>query len=209
MFDKLVASGRLFYRSIKVAKGTFGKNHNSGTIPSKPKSTSKPSSEPPTYDTYLLKSNQGEKLFEFLCKNTNVEWSHWKLGTGLLQMSLISTSHYSNTDMSSEVLTKNPYFVMSITGHDHYHPGGDKRPSGSNIPTDIPNGRIADVAFAKEIELYQENFIHDFNEINSQLGGEKLSLNKPIFRIYTSNDNQYTIYNGDTYIKSEATVRPK
>jgi len=196
-YDKLVGSGRLFNRSIKVEKGTFEKNHGSGEVTNSLGDKS-------SYDTYSMNSTQGQNLFEFLSKNTNVEWGHWKLGEGGGQTSLLSTSHNSNADMSGLELLKNPLFASSITGHDHNHPHGSNIPSGSNMPLDMPEYRDGDVGFARSIE----NYVKRYNRNNQIIGGDD-QRSLPVFRIYTAGDNNYTNYNGDTYIDDSIVVTPK
>ncbi len=124
-------------------------------------------------DIYLIKgSEEGEKIHQFLSNNTKVEFGRWDLNIFKdgANINIIGTGHRKDAEKSSfyvrEGLIKlNMLHLVNV--HDHNHPRGNPRPSGTN------DGDISgDAIFIKKIE--------DINPFT-------------IFRIYTK-DKGYFYY---------------
>lgn len=129
-------------------------------------------------DLYTGPSEDTQKMFEFLAKTTEVEWSLFKFNQdGIYPHSILSTSHDRSSDVSYQVLRKREFFHKSdLNGHDHNHPSGGTTPSGYFMSEEEIHG---DVSLARTL-------IKVFNN------------NKIIFRIYTI-DNGYTEYDDKTF----------
>ncbi len=66
---------------------------------------------------------KGEAFFQFMAKNTNVEWSNVKIGEGDWNTNLVGTSHKQGRDYSVGDALNNPLIMASkIRGIDHSHP---------------------------------------------------------------------------------------
>lgn len=177
--DKLIArSGFLGLKKsvLDVNKGVLNNQH-SGEF--------KEGDETIKYNYFGIVGEQaGKELFEFVAKNTNVEWGLSKFGEGSLQTNILSTSHQETREGGITDLFKSPLFKSSdFRGYDHSHPGGEWHPSGSVHPIGDPD-RQGDV---KAAEIMQGAF-----------SGRKL-----VFRIFTATDAKYTTYDSKTYIPLE------
>jgi RHS repeat-associated protein len=100
------------------------------------------------YDVYQMKGdNHSTQLFEFLAKNTIVEWSQTKTGIENSGTNFITSSHESHVDNGVMNLIdnqlKNGYTIRSIN---HSHPNNSPYPSG----LDKNNG---DISFSKWVTL--------------------------------------------------------
>lgn len=87
--------------------------------------------------------NHSTQLFEFLAKNTTVEWSQAKTGIENSGTNFITSSHESDVDNGIMYLInnqlKNGYTIRSIN---HSHPNNSPYPSG--LDSDY-----GDIAFSK------------------------------------------------------------
>jgi len=204
-YDKLVGAGKLFNKSIKIEKGIL-KSKIEG---SEPRQTLDGLIDI-KYDAYHgLSKSQGEKIFKFLAKTTSVEWTLYELGTGKLSTSSLSTSHATNSEAGATGLLKDNVFLLSITRISHIHPGESKTPSGSWFPLDEPQFRTGDVGHAKWVEDNITDIEKNVNTLNIISNNPTQTHIRPIFRIYTANDNSYTTYDKNTYIDPGFQASPK
>ena len=123
-------------------------------------------------DRYVLKNdNKSTDLFEFLAKNTKVEWAVTRVGnkSGEEGINVLTTSHI-NWTVHTTVFTG---WLMDlgwrIRGEDHNHPGDKAYPLGNPNPS----GMRGDKGFA---------------------GSVLLENPKAILRIYTAGDEKYHPY---------------
>jgi len=127
-----------------------------------------------TFDWYNVRGdNNGSQLFEFLAKNTTVEYSQLMLGEkGDNGLNVISTSHESGTERSVNFLLDNKYqYGYTIRGHNHNHPRNTPYPSGLDT-------RDCDIGFANKLT-------------NISL---KNGSGTPTFKIYLPQRNKYIKY---------------
>jgi RHS repeat-associated protein len=89
-------------------------------------------------------------LFEFLARNSNVEWSQIKFG---INRNYLSTSHEKRTEVGgADLLHKLVVGKYTIREYIHSHPTGIRGPSGFN-PTSPLYGK-GDKAFAEWVNTY-------------------------------------------------------
>jgi RHS repeat-associated protein len=129
-------------KSITVDKGVLNKADNGGTGSVKEGAVESKS------DYYHTKDNtSGTKLFEFVAKNTAVEWSQIKYGSGA---NYISTSHDEHHETGAAFLVNkliHSDFTITEMVHSHaYNTGG---PSG--FESAIPHGD-------KSVAIWVNNF---------------------------------------------------
>ena len=108
-----------------------------------------------SYDAYNISGDKnGTHLFEFLAKNTDVEWSKLSYGTsGNLGLNVLTTSHGTSSEggMTNYVskYVPLPYIIRSDT---HSHPGNTPYPSG------LTQSNFGDVQYAKELtNMFRQN----------------------------------------------------
>ena len=93
------------------------------------------------YGVYKLHDDKkGSQLFEFLAKNTKVEWSQVKLGhSGKRGLSYITTSHQKDQESGmQDLISKQLRYGYTIREDIHSHPRNIPYPSGmSDEPGDI------------------------------------------------------------------------
>ena len=97
------------------------------------------------FDMYSVNDDITSKdLFEFLAKNTKVEWSQTFIGFNNSGKSIISTSHIKNAEAGQGYLLSNGW---TIRGHNHSHPFS-MNPSqsdlnwASSVQTKFPNVKL-------------------------------------------------------------------
>jgi RHS repeat-associated protein len=134
------------------------------------------------------------KVFEFIAKNTKVEWSYITASYGAWNQSFLTTSHAKSEEiacvslMNKKLIPKGWVIKKDI----HSHPGNTEYPSGSYkyIPREdefeIPRsrGEWGDTGFAKSI-------------------GEKYKNKKPkekpiVFQIFIASTGKYINYTKDS-----------
>ena len=97
--------------------------------------------EKETADVYKIRGDkQGTQLFEFLAKNTSVEWSHAKTGQeGSKGLNFISSSHHEERESTmTSLIRKQLKYGYSVRTINHSHPGNTRIPSGfGEKPGDI------------------------------------------------------------------------
>jgi RHS repeat-associated protein len=167
-------------KSITVQKGILN-NVQSGIVVSK--------KDIVNYNFMEVKGAEATKLFKFLAKNSNVEWSLSKFDNG---RDFISTSHLPGTEPGSNGILTNTKLNLGgakLIEADHSHPGGVQYPSGrmakgvTGVPGDITNSRWVE-------SLYPGQHIR--------------------FNIYTPSDGKFTPYNSSTEdVLKEVFVTPK
>jgi RHS repeat-associated protein len=202
-YDKLVANGKIFNKSVKIEKGILGSqetveahNNSHGDF---------------SYDKYLTRNiNEGQKLFEFLSKNTDVEWTYAKFENKLLSYGKLFTSHKENAELGFTNYA-NKFGLLGLTEHNHNHPGSDKTPSGSNLDPNDPIEALhrgGDVGLAKEITSAISKSVKNFNSMSDLAGDSPIIETMPIFKIYTS-DGVYTKFDQNTYIPMNLIIQPQ
>lgn len=77
--------------------------------------------------------DSGQKDFEFLARNTNVEWGLLKTQRGSSKNSFVTTSHLTDKEYASNNLIQKKLSVenYSISKKSHSHPSNNAAPSGS------------------------------------------------------------------------------
>ncbi|MCB0846256.1 MAG: hypothetical protein KDE26_23555, partial [Bacteroidetes bacterium] len=131
--------------SVKIEKGVLDKDKDNNNI-------KKDVATDGTEYEYLKinNDNTATTLFEFVAKNTNVEWTQVKYGT---RSNFLSTSHLPGSESGGahrvRVLGEGRYTVRE---HIHSHPG-DTGPSGF-----MPGDRAKDKGFAEWVNTYKKYF---------------------------------------------------
>jgi RHS repeat-associated protein len=136
------------------------------------------------YDSYKLKGDaKSTELFEFVASNTDVEWSHAKLGiAGNKGLNYLTTSHEEEFENGmSELLYNQLRFGYSLREINHSHPGNVDYPSGSFDYKGKKTGEWGDVGFAKW---------------NNAIFGSKVKFN-----IFTPKDGKYIPYSAKSKLK--------
>ena len=103
--------------------------------------------EKETGDIYRIRGDkQGTQLFEFLAKNTSVEWSQAQTGQkGSKGLNFISTSHHEKTEQTmSTLFNKQLDYNYTIRFMNHSHPRNTRKPSGFR-------DTYGDIQFARDI----------------------------------------------------------
>ena len=122
------------------------------------------------YDVYQVRGDKnGTQLFEFLSKNTNVEWSHMQTGKkGCHGLNFITTSHeYSSESGMSYLFDKQLKHGYTLRTNSHSHPRNTPYPSGLT-------GSSGDIQYADWIV--------------------KKSNQNPIFKIFLPKKDKYIKY---------------
>ncbi len=108
-----------------------------------------------SYDAYNINGDEnGSHLFEFLAKNTDVEWSKLSYGTsGNSGLNVLTTSHGTSSEGGmTNYVSKHvslPYIIRSDT---HSHPGNTPYPSG------LTQSNFGDIQYAKELtNMFRQN----------------------------------------------------
>ena len=119
-------------KSIEVDKGILDKGHTSQSATYEP-SNLFPTGGTITRDNYEMKNDvKSTALFEFLAKNTEVEWNLTRYGTDIGEkgLNILTTTHDdgSVSPLTGWLMKQN----YPIRGEDHNHPGGDPTPSGAD-----------------------------------------------------------------------------
>ena len=101
-----------------------------------------------SYDVYEMRNDElATLLFEFLAKNTSVEWSQAKNGiSGEKGLNFITSSHHKDHEAGmTDLINKQLRFGYTIRELNHSHPSNTASPSGLKDRTD-------DIAFATEVQ---------------------------------------------------------
>ena len=133
-----------------------------------------------TFDWYSVRGDEnGKKIFEFLAKNTTIEFSHLLLGQqGDTGLNIISTSHDSAKERSINYLLESQYKNgYTIRAYIHSHPQNTPYPSGIDK-------RDKDIGFSNKLT-------------NISL---KNGSGVPVFKIFLPKTGKYIEYNrGSSY----------
>jgi RHS repeat-associated protein len=124
--------------------------------------------------SYMHTNNSGEarSLFEFVAKNSNVEWSITNFSDG---QNYLSTAHLHDAEGFPALLLQGKIpgeSISNLVQEDHSHPGGVHYPSGL-APAGMNVNRGGDINVAKRILKYSPSAKFD---------------------IYTPSDGKYTPY---------------
>ncbi|MBS1586618.1 MAG: hypothetical protein JSS82_13855 [Bacteroidetes bacterium] len=158
-----------------------------------------------TIDQYSsTNTGQMKNMFEFVAKNSDVEWQLWNLGEGgLLPSSYLTTSHNENASANNF----EPIFFLGLTSHTHSHPGGNDAPSGSQVPLDMPELRTqGDIGFIRSVNSYITKTVNENNVRSNLFNTLKMDLKLPRFFIFTP-DGKYREYNENTYTDMEVIIK--
>ena len=114
-----------------------------------------------SYDYYnIIGSSEAQNIFEFLAKNTEVEWGLFLLNTN--SDNYITTSHQEKANNGISALWSTKLYNRSIRSIIHNHPNHIAIPSGlpgTKVPTmgDIPNAQsITDycIKYGKDVPTF-------------------------------------------------------
>jgi RHS repeat-associated protein len=118
------------------------------------------------------------ETFENIADNTNMEWTHAKIGKEGSNRNIVGTSHSINSTAVGDFLLKTNYTLREVN---HNHPSGFAWPSGSeygSIEGDCPHAKEYQEKFpdiklniyvnghrpeASQYELYQKGY-HQYNK---------------------------------------------
>ena len=134
------------------------------------------------YNIYTTTSeDKGQSLFEFMAKNTKVEWSLTKARNNSIT-GYLTTSHNHEMEVGATELLDNPLIRASVyLENDHSHPDGIWQPSSSSLPLKDPGRNQGDIGFTKYVKKLFPN-------------------SNPGFRVYNVTDGTYFQYNSQTVI---------
>jgi RHS repeat-associated protein len=107
-----------------------------------------------TIDIYRVRGDDnGTQLFEFLSKNTNVEWSQAQTGVaGEDGLDFLTTSHQEDRERGmSRLFSKQLRWGYNIRDLSHSHP------NNTPFPSSVDGGKKGDVGFAEGITRYLLN----------------------------------------------------
>jgi len=147
-----------------------------------------------------------KSMYEFVAKNSDVEWQLWNTGEGgVLPNSFLTTSHNENASAHPF----NDHFFLGLTSHSHSHPGGNPAPSGSQVPLDMPQFRNqGDIGFVKSVKGYITNVVKSYNVAAALVEMKTLQLKLPKFTILTPN-GAYNQYDENTYTDMGVIIKGK
>lgn len=135
------------------------------------------------YDILKVRGDdEATGLFEFLAKNTEVEWIQSMLGeAGDKGLNYLTTSHERSTERGAANMFYTQFrFGYTVRGHTHNHPRNTPYPSGLDDGT-------SDIGFSRWVETYTNTY-------------------KPVFRIFTPGNGNYIQYN--QHSKREDFIKP-
>ena len=122
-----------------------------------------------TVDFYTIQGNEESyRLFEFLTNNTDVEWSQTFVGKLDHQISVISTSHNSNTEIGQAYLLHND---RTILAHNHNHrnlfyPSESDKRWAETVHKKYPNA-VLKIYFKNSYYEYDEKGLLTIPETNT------------------------------------------
>lgn len=187
--DRLIALGA----KGKIDRGFLGlgkiKNNmisvNKGVFQSKETKSATYDGQALSFDKFTTTGKEnGQALFEFVAKNTNVEWGLTKVGDNSIT-GYLTTTHDPLKEVGGTELLKDPLIRASAyQGDDHSHPQGPWQPSSASLPLGDPGRRQGDIGSAAMIEKMYPN-------------------SHPVFRVYNVPDGTYCTYNSQTVIMQE------
>jgi len=165
--------GKIKNNTITVAKSVIG---------SKQENTTKDGIK---YDTYTITGKEnGKAAFEFMAKNTGVEWGLTKVGDNSIT-NYLTTTHDPGKEVGGTELLHNPLIRASAyQGDDHSHPEGPWYPSSSSLPLGNPGRKQGDIGFASMIERMYPG-------------------SNPVLRVYNVPDGTYFTYDSQSWLPVE------
>jgi RHS repeat-associated protein len=182
--DKLIGTRNgLKTNKIEVSKGILNGVFGEGTG----KVRIKKGETIPYNQMYVFSHEEGSVLFEFLAKNSDVEWSILKFQDNQINTSIIFTSHNAHSEMGNGDFLMNPENQSrNLIEFNHSHPGNNIKPSGSTVELDKRTSGNNDLTGDMATLFYvEDNF-----------------KSKPVFKIYTPGNGLYTTYTRNTLYDS-------
>ena len=182
--DKLIGTRNgLKTNKIEVSKGILNGVFGEGTG----KVRIKKGETIPYNQMYVFSHDEGSLLFEFLAKNSGVEWSILKFQDNRINTSIIFTSHNAYSEMGNGDFLMNPENQSrNLIEFNHSHPGNNIKPSGSTVELDKRTSGNNDFTGDMATLFYvEDNF-----------------KSKPVFKIYTPGNGLYTTYTRNTFYDS-------
>ena len=133
-------------------------------------------------DIFRIKGDDNAKtLFEFFAANTDVEWTHAKIGTENSGDNMIGTSQSKSSTCIGHYLRQTGYTLKEVN---HNHPNGNPSPSWDqtkgleNATGDVPNAKLYEAVFPKvKLNIYTVEYGYSSYDSHGTLD-ERILTNK-------------------------------